>query len=97
MKDARENNLSKIIELENSALSTSGDYEQFFIVDGKRYHHIINPKTCKPSENNIASVSVVVNGDVENCATVADILSTSIFLLGKNIFPEALQVEIQNF
>ena len=97
LKDARENNLSKIIELENSALSTSGDYEQFFIVDGKRYHHIINPKTCKPSENNIASVSVVVNGDVENCATVADILSTSIFLLGKNIFPEALQVEIQNF
>ena len=97
LKNARENNLSKIIELENSALSTSGDYEQFFIADGKIYHHIINPKTCKPSENKIASVSVVVNGKVENCAAVADILSTSIFLLGKNIFPEVDRVEIQNF
>ncbi len=97
LRNARENNLSKIIELENSAISTSGDYEQFFIANGKIYHHIIDPKTCKPSENKIASVSVVVNGEVENCATVADILSTSIFLIGKNIFPEVVQVEIQNF
>lgn len=75
--------ISEVIELENAALSTSGDYEQFFIVDGRRYHHIINPETCSPTDNGVASVSVVVAGDVENCATIADIASTAILVLGE--------------
>lgn len=75
--------ISQIIELENSALSTSGDYEQFFVVAGRRYHHIIDPKTCEPTENKLGSVSVVVPGEVENCGAVADILSTSSFILGE--------------
>ena len=78
-----ENELSEIIELKNFALSTSGDYEQFFILDGHRYHHIINPKTCTPTENKISAVSISINGEVENCGTVADILSTSFFVLGE--------------
>ena len=57
--------------------------ENFFVVDGKRYHHIINPVTCVPVESDVASVTVTVADEVENCATVADILSTSIFILGK--------------
>ena len=78
-----ENTLTDIIELQNASISTSGDYEQFFVIDGQRYHHIIDPKTCMPTDNGIASVSVSVNGDIENCATIADILSTSIFVLGE--------------
>ena len=83
LKTPRGNELSEIIELQNSSIATSGDYEQYFIIDGKRYHHIIDPKTCMPTNNGIASVSVAVNGDIEHCATIADILSTSIFILGE--------------
>ena len=77
-----EDEISEIVELKNSALSTSGDYEQFLILNGRRYHHIINPKTCMPTENNMASVSVVVDGSFENCNAIGDVLSTSIFILG---------------
>ena len=78
-----DNEIVKVIELENAALSTSGDYEQFFIVNDRRYHHIINPKTCLPTDNGVASVSVVISGDMENCGTVADISSTAVLVLGE--------------
>lgn len=83
IKNPRGDEISEVVELENSALSTSGDYEKFFIVDGRRYHHIINPKTCKPAESENFSVSVIVGGGVENCATLADILSTTAFIVGR--------------
>ena len=83
LKNPRGNGIDEVIELQNSSISTSGDYEQYFIIDNQRYHHIIDPKTCMPTNNGIVSVSVAVNDDVENCATIADILSTSIFILGE--------------
>ncbi|MBR1579672.1 MAG: FAD:protein FMN transferase [Selenomonadaceae bacterium] len=82
IKNPRGTGMTDVVELRDGALSTSGDYERYFEIDGKRYHHIIEPKTCMPIDNGIASVSVVVDGDVEYCATVADILSTSVFVLG---------------
>ena len=84
----------KVIELSDSALSTSGDYEQFFIVDGKRYHHIIDPKTCAPSDNGIASVTVTLEGTLENSGAVADILSTSILILGTEHVIQDLPAEV---
>ena len=87
--------LAAIVELENAALSTSGDYEKFLIADNRRYPHIIEPKTCAPVDNGISSVSVVVEGTVENCATVADILSTAAFVLGEEraeTFIEAIKL-----
>ena len=83
IKNPRADEISEIVELENSALSTSGDYEKFFIVEGRRYHHIIDPKTCTPAENENFSESVIVDGKEKNCAMVADILSTAAFVLGK--------------
>ena len=82
IKDPRGADINEIVELKDGALSTSGDYERYFEIEGKRYHHIIEPKTCMPVDNGLVSVSVVVDGDVEYCATVADILSTSVFVLG---------------
>ncbi|MGB5178943.1 MAG: FAD:protein FMN transferase [Gammaproteobacteria bacterium] len=67
-----------MIPLENSAISTSGDYERFFEEDGVRYHHILNPGTGK-SSHEVQSSSII--GSV---ATDTDALSTSVFVLGVN-------------
>ena len=83
IKNPRGEGISAIVELENSALSTSGDYEKFFVVEGRRYHHVINPETCAPAEAENFSMSVVVDGNLENCATIADILSTTAFIVGR--------------
>ncbi|PKI13814.1 FAD:protein FMN transferase [Colwellia sp. 12G3] len=64
------------IPLSNEAISTSGDYERYFIEDGKRYHHIINPKTGD-SARKVVSVSVIGKD-----ATVVDALSTTLFVKG---------------
>lgn len=65
------------LPLADVAVSTSGDYERFFIdADGQRIHHIINPKTGKSAS---AVMSVTILGD-EGIAT--DPLSTAVFVLG---------------
>lgn len=65
------------IDLKDKAISTSGDYESYFEVNGKRYCHILNPKTGKPVEN-IMSVTVVADN-----TTDADALSTAIMVMGE--------------
>jgi thiamine biosynthesis lipoprotein len=67
------------LALNNEAISTSGDYERYFIEDGKRYHHILRPADGKPVEG-VRSVTVIGPN-----ATMTDGLSTSIFVMG----PEA--------
>lgn len=63
---------------ENSVfISTSGDYEKYFIEDGTRYHHILNPKTGYPADTGIISATIVC----ENGA-LSDALSTICILLG---------------
>jgi len=64
------------IELSDSTFSTSGDYERFFIKDGRRYHHIIDPATGEPSMG-CRSVTIVAKS-----ATIADGLSTGVFIMG---------------
>ncbi|MCO5230586.1 MAG: FAD:protein FMN transferase [Chitinophagales bacterium] len=67
----------KVISIKNGAVTTSGDYNKYIEIDGKRYSHIINPKTGMPVTG---LVSVTVFGD---SAEVANGLSTSIMVLGK--------------
>ncbi|MFH0925480.1 MAG: FAD:protein FMN transferase [bacterium] len=72
----RQNELLATLTLTDKAVSTSGDYERFFIKDGIRYHHILNPKDGYPA-NDCQSVTIVATE-----ATTADALSTGVFILG---------------
>jgi thiamine biosynthesis lipoprotein len=67
----------RTIELHDQALATSGDYRNFFEVAGTRYSHTIDPRTGRPIEFGLASVSVVH----PTCMT-ADALATALMVLG---------------
>jgi thiamine biosynthesis lipoprotein len=64
------------VELSDSTCSTSGDYERFFMKNGRRYHHIIDPATGEPGQG-IRSVTIL-----SASATIADGLAKGVFLLG---------------
>ena len=65
-----------VVELADATFSTSGDYERFFMKDGVRYHHILDPKTGEPARG-CRSVTIVARE-----AVWADGLSTGVFILG---------------
>lgn len=69
--------LQAIVNLENLALATSGSYRKFYIKDGKRYSHTIDPFTGKPVKHNLLSVSVFTS----SCAR-ADGLATAFMAMG---------------
>ncbi|MET0005302.1 MAG: FAD:protein FMN transferase [Candidatus Thiodiazotropha sp.] len=68
--------MAAMLPLVDNAISTSGDYERFFELDGIRYHHIISPKTGR-SADTLQSVTIIGPN-----ATRTDALSTSVFVLG---------------
>ena len=65
------------VRVNNHAVATSGDYVRHFVFEGRRFGHIIDPRTGYPVDNGVLSVSVVA----PHC-TFAGILSTSAFVLG---------------
>lgn len=64
------------IELRDETFSTSGDYERFFIKDGNRYHHLLDPDTGQPARL-CRSVTILAKS-----ALTADWASTGVFILG---------------
>ena len=82
----------RTIELEDQTISTSGDYEKFFISEGIRYHHILDPKTCAPVQNGIASVSVIVPNSMSHAGLISDAYSTASFVNKKKVF-ETIVIE----
>jgi thiamine biosynthesis lipoprotein len=67
------------VEVRETTFSTSGDYERFFMKDGIRYHHLIDPDRGEPARG-CRSVTIVADR-----AVIADVLSTGVFIMG----PEA--------
>ena len=75
--DASLDEVYKVVDLHNRAFATSGDYRQFFVVDGIRYAHIIDPRTGYPISNGVVSVTIIA----DTC-TFADGLATAIMVMG---------------
>ncbi len=65
------------LEIDDTAMVTSGINQRFFVDNGNVYHHIIDATTGYPADNNLASVSIVTEQGAN-----ADILSTMTFLMG---------------
>ncbi len=62
-------------------ISTSGDYEKYFVQDGVRYHHILDPSTGYPADSGLISVTIIIRGG-NHGGLLSDGLSTACFVLG---------------
>ena len=65
-----------MLDVTDEAISTSGDYERYFLKDGVRYHHILDPRTLQPARL-CQSVTIIAPD-----ATTADALATGVFVMG---------------
>jgi FAD:protein FMN transferase len=73
---------------DGEAVGTSGDYQRYFEVAGRRYHHLIDPRSGYPSDG-IQSVTVLVSG--ERAGTRSDALSKPLFIAGMSELEEVAQ------
>ncbi|MCA9214951.1 MAG: FAD:protein FMN transferase [Planctomycetales bacterium] len=71
--------VSQVLALTNQAMASSGDYRNFFEVDGVRYSHTIDPRTGRPVQHQFAASTILAS----DCAT-ADALATAILVMGPN-------------
>jgi thiamine biosynthesis lipoprotein len=77
VKNPRDNaKIVCVVPVSNAAVATSGDYERFRMVDGVRYHHILDPRTGYPARGCLSATVVAKQ------ATEADALATAAFVLG---------------
>jgi len=75
-KNADESDLLLILKLDSAAVATSGDYQQFALIEGKRYSHIINRRTGAGAVG-LSSVTIIADS-----ATDADALATAVSVMG---------------
>ncbi len=66
-----------VLNIKDKSVVSSGSYERFFTYDGKTYHHIIDPKTGYPSDNELVGVTIISDKSIDG-----DAISTILFLLG---------------
>ncbi len=76
IRSPRGEDLLGYVEVEDLAVMGSGDYERFFIKDGKRYHHIFDPKTGYPAEG-LSGITVIYPDPI-----IADAWATALFVMG---------------
>ncbi len=84
--------IERLISVTDTAVTTAGDYRDYFEVKGTRYQHIIDPVTGRPASHNLASVTVLAPGKL-----TADGYATAIMVLGEEkglLFAEAHQLPV---
>ena len=81
--------LAATVQLSDAMLSASGDDERYFLYEGRRYHHLVDPRTGDPAETGLASVTVILPQDAMTGTMwaghegqLSDMLSTAIFVMG---------------
>jgi len=72
-----ERSIQRVVELSDRAIATSGDYRNFFEAGGRRYSHTIDPRTGRPVDQPLASVTVV-----HERTMTADAMATALLVLG---------------
>ena len=77
LKEAPVNQIYRVVNLQNRALATSGDYRNFFEIKGRRYSHVLDPRTGYPVNNSVVSASIVA----PTCM-FADGLATALMVMG---------------
>lgn len=80
------NNLQAIISIKDRSLATSGNYRKFYVENGVKYSHTIDPVTGYPARNTLLSATILA----EDCAT-ADGLATACMVMGKDRTIEFLE------
>ena len=73
------NELQAIIQMKDRSLATSGNYRKFYVENGIKYSHTIDPKTGYPSKNTLLSATILAS----DCAT-ADGIATACMVMGKD-------------
>jgi thiamine biosynthesis lipoprotein len=88
--------LEAVVGLKDAALATSGNYRKFYVENGKKYSHIIDPHTGYPARHNLLSATVVAS----NCIT-ADAYATAFMVMGienaKQFLSENKDLQLQVF
>lgn len=76
-----------VLSISGRAVSTSGDYQKYFVdAQGRRQSHVFDPRTGRPVQHNLGSVTVVA----DTC-TLADALSTTLFVMGPEAGPKFIE------
>ena len=85
----RAGDMIAVLPLSDEVLSVSGDDERYFMYEGRRYHHLIDPRTGYPADTGLSSVAVTLPLAAEdtagwegNMGMLSDMLSTAVFVLG---------------
>jgi thiamine biosynthesis lipoprotein len=84
------------VDIEDEVVTTSGDYEHFVFVDGRRYHHLLDPRTGAPASASRSATVIAPRG------ALAEALSTALFVLGPaglglvSAFPKAAAVVVDS-
>ncbi len=76
-ENAADESLKAVLKVQDQAMATSGNYRRFYIEDGKKFTHILNPFTGYPAKNNLLSASVIA----KDCMT-ADAYATAFMVMG---------------
>ena len=70
-------NYNQVVKLHNQAVATSGNYRKFYMIDGMKYAHSLDPKTCYPVRHSLLSVTVIAKN-----AALADAYATAFMVMG---------------